>query len=129
MRVAGLIASAVLCACGPSVQAGAGNVTLAADAAPDSIVLTLRNGSEAAMYYNLCTSSLERQRNGGWETVPSERVCTLELRTLDPAAEARYTLDLPAVLEPGSYRVRTSVENTGTGERNDLVSEPFRVGS
>lgn len=133
MRVAILLVVGISCACGPSLQPGAGEVTLAVEPANpspgDSVSITLRNGSGAALHYNLCASGLERQTNGGWETVPSERVCTMELRTLEPSADASFALELPNDLQPGGYRFRTSVEILDSGERNDVTSDPFRVES
>src|SRR5690606_32748356 len=47
--------------------------------------LTLRNGSEETVGYNLCASSLFRQAGAdAWEPVPEDRFCTMELRTLPP---------------------------------------------
>lgn len=92
-----------------------------------TVDLVLRNASNAPAGYNLCTSSLERRTDVDWEPVSSNRVCTMELNTLEPGAEARYTFDLPSVMIPGQYRFVTSVQNMETDERSDIRSDPFSV--
>jgi hypothetical protein len=96
-------------------------------AAGDSITLVLENGSPDRIGYNLCTSDLQRSNDGGWETVPSDRVCTMELRTLPPGERARYPLSLASGLAEGEYRYRTRVERLERGDRSDVPSEVFRV--
>src|SRR5690606_15095996 len=71
-------------------------------------VLTLRNGSTAPVGYNLCTSTLMRHNGSEWEPVPSDRVCTMELRVLAPGEEDQFTVAMPAELAPGSYRFETT---------------------
>jgi hypothetical protein len=135
MRSFKLSAIVVLGACTASAGSGdaASDLTLAVEpatvAAGDSVTLILGNESASAIGYNLCTSSLERQTDGSWQPLPSDRVCTMELRTLEPGAQTRYPLSLPAALESGEYRYRTTVELMETGERRDVESEVFRVGS
>ena len=133
MRCKALFAIVLLCACSSSPESGdaASAVTLAvapaAASAGDSVVLTLRNDSEAQIGYNLCTSELHRSTGGEWQSVPSDRVCTMELRTLAPQAEDRYTLELPSRLEPGEYRYHTRVHIPVTGMPSDIQSESFQV--
>jgi hypothetical protein len=93
----------------------------------DSLVLVLENSSGAPVGYNLCASGLERRQGGEWQVVPSDRVCTMELRTLSPGAQTRYPLAPSPELPPGEYRAVTGVERLTTGERLVVVSEPFRV--
>src|SRR5688572_3381202 len=58
-------------------------ITLQAVPARDgSIMLHLRNSSGKTVGYNLCTSTLERDRDGTWEPTGSDRVCTLQIRTI-----------------------------------------------
>lgn len=94
----------------------------------DSVTLVLVNESSGAIGYNLCTSALQRQSGGEWQRVASERVCTLELRTLEPGNEDDYTLTLPEDLAAGEYRFITSIERMATGDRVGLTSEPIQVG-
>ena len=89
--------------------------------------LILRNESDASVGYNLCTSVLERRTTDGWEPVPSERVCTMELRTLSPGERAEYELEIPAGLAEGRYRATTTVERMGAGTRHAVWSDRFQV--
>jgi hypothetical protein len=133
MRTAILLATAVLAACGPSLPSGDAAPGMRLDVAPDtvaagdSVVLTLHNDSAGAIGYNLCTSGLERQSGNDWQSVPSDRICTMELRTLEPGADARYPMELPAGLLPGEYRFHTTVELMSTGSRSDVRTDPFNV--
>ena len=135
MRAVISCAIALLFACSPSTRSDVSeedvrlSVEPAEVAAGDSITLVLNNQSSDRIGYNLCTSELERSTAGRWEIVPSDRVCTMELRTLPPAEEARYPLDLPSGLAAGEYRYSTKVERLGTGDRTDLRSDVFRVRS
>ncbi|HWH22321.1 MAG TPA: hypothetical protein VNT25_03385 [Allosphingosinicella sp.] len=80
-------------------------------AAPGTAVtLILRNGLPRPVSYNLCSSAVEQRQAGGWTAIPSDGVCTLELRGLQPGQEVRYPRTLPATLAPGEYRFRTGVE-------------------
>lgn len=128
-------AAILLCACTPSMQSGNPvtdvtlTVTPAAAAPGDSITLTLSNTAAERIGYNLCTSSLERQRGESWDVVPADVVCTMELRMLDPGATADYRTALPPTLAPGSYRYTTSSELMQTGSRHTVASDPFTVRS
>jgi hypothetical protein len=92
-----------------------------------SLELVLSNGSSAAAGYNLCSSGLERRVGEGWEPVPSERACTMELRILEPGCQARYTLQLPRSIAPGEYRYMTRVEDVEKGTHEIVRSVLFRV--
>jgi hypothetical protein len=91
-------------------------------------VITLRNGSSEAAGYNLCSSTLQQRSGTEWTPVPSDRVCTMELRTLEPGAEDTFTLNLPTDLASGDYRFSTGIERLSSGDRVDLATEPFVVG-
>lgn len=128
-----LLALALCAGCtSPRAASAPPGVRLSVQPAPiapgDSLVLVLENASADPVGYNLCASGLERREAGAWRPVPSQRVCTMELRTLDPGGEARYTLPLPEGLPAGEYRAVTGVENLPRGERTGVASEPFRVG-
>lgn len=128
MRMILLVGTILLGACGQAMQAAGGDpVSLSVEpltvSAGGSVELILQNHSSTEVGYNLCTSSLERRTDSGWEAVPSDRVCTMELRTLPPGEEAHFTLDLPAELAPGEFRA----VNNLTRERAPVRSGTFQV--
>lgn len=131
MRSILLTAMLLLSACGQALQNGSGPVSLTVEpptAAPgDSVTLILRNDSPAAVGYNLCSGTLEMNAAGGWQRVPSDRVCTMEIRILAPGEVTRYPLALEPGLEPGDYRYVTSVDAMEEGHRGPLRSAVFRV--
>ncbi len=132
MRNALAVAAILLSACSPSMQAGEGSgVTLSVEptsvSAGASVTLVLRNGSASPVGYNLCTSGLQRSEGGAWAPVASDRVCTMELRTLAAGEEARYPLGLPGGLEAGEYRFLTSLDRMDAAGPDSVTSETFRV--
>lgn len=135
-----ITALALLCACAPPPEQSTGKRQTAASpsgvilrAAPDSVAageevtLTLSNGTNGVIGYNLCASSLERRSGGGWQPAPEDRVCTMELRTLQPGDEVAQSLRLPDVLATGDYRYATTVERTAERTREAVASNPIRV--
>ncbi|NIQ57205.1 MAG: hypothetical protein GWN71_28645 [Gammaproteobacteria bacterium] len=94
--------------------------------AGDPVVLVLTNHSNGPVGYNLCTSELERRADGAWRPVPSDRMCTMELRMLEPGAEARFDLALDPGMASGEYRYSTRIEVAG--EASTVVSDAFNVG-
>ncbi|HSJ31934.1 MAG TPA: hypothetical protein VK933_10910 [Longimicrobiales bacterium] len=130
-----LLSSALvlLLACSSSMQSGpdVAGISLTVAPAPatagDSVTLTLDNGTDGQVGYNLCASSLERQSASGWEVVPSDVACTMELRTLEAGSEVEYRTLLPAGLAEGQYRYRTNVEITSTSAYRSVTSNAFRV--
>lgn len=132
MRIALPCLILVMSACAPSAQPGASPEGVRLEVEPevvtpgDSIELILTNAASGPIGYNLCTSGLERRQNEGWQAVRSDRVCTMELRTLPVGSEDRYSLGLSVELAAGDYRFRTSVEDLDTGERSSIVSDSFR---
>lgn len=102
----------------------AGTVRLDATVSQGQVLeLALHNGSAKPIGYNLCASGLERRSEGGWQTVPSTRVCTMELRTLAPGRAARFSAPLGSPL-PGEYRAVTGIDGHPAGK---VSSEPFIV--
>lgn len=95
----------------------------------DSATLILENGSDAEIGYNLCPSALMRQAGAEWAPVPSDRMCTMELRLLQPAGTDRFTVRLPDDLEPGNYRFETPVNRTPDAAPEPVVTPPFEVGA
>jgi hypothetical protein len=134
MRAHTLAALALLGACGPAVRTGTKSPGVSLRVVPDraaagdSVTLLLSNGAPGGIGYNLCTSALERRSGSDWQAVSSDRICTMELRTLPSGEEARYPMGLPAGLAPGEYRVHTTIEILDGGSRDEVRSEPFRIG-
>jgi hypothetical protein len=62
-----------------------------------------------------------------WEAVLADRICTMELRILEPDRSARYEYDLPQGLARGEYRAVTVVHVMETEDRLEVTSLPFRV--
>lgn len=89
-----------------------------------TMTLTLTNGSSGQIGYNLCTSAL--QTSAGVD-VPTSRVCTMELRTLEPGRSADYRYELPVNMADGSYRFLTQVEWMQSGRRSGVASNSFTV--
>lgn len=123
----------LLCGCGPAMQNDTpmSRVTLSVAPVPtapgDSITLTLENGLAEPIGYNLCTNALERQDGGTWQTVPSDRMCTMELRLLEPGASATYRQQIEPGLTAGVYRFMTSFEQMEAGMNHVARTESFRV--
>ncbi|HET7817509.1 MAG TPA: hypothetical protein VFK58_08030 [Sphingomicrobium sp.] len=92
--------------------------------AGETMTLTLRNGSRQQIGYNLCTSRLE---TAGGRSVPSDRVCTMELRLLGAAQVANYRYDLPARLAAGGYRFATGIDIPGENAGRVIFSNSFDV--
>lgn len=122
------------CACSSSMQNGnPDDILLSVGGLPaspgDSVTLTLNNSSAGDIGYNLCASGLERESFGGWEALESDRVCTMELRTLPAGQQTTYTTALPDGLTPGVYRFHTTVELLDTRSRVAVRTEGFAIGS
>jgi hypothetical protein len=103
---------------------------IAFSVSPDSVApggtltLTLANRTGERLGYNLCTSAIETAAGA---TVPSDRVCTMELRTLEPGDSGNYSFELPQELAPGSYRLTTSVQRMDAGTQSPVRTEVFEV--
>jgi hypothetical protein len=93
-----------------------------------AVELTLHNGSEQSVGYNLCSSGLQRWSGSEWQAVQTGEVCTMELRTLAPGGSAIFEKQLPPDLSSGDYRYVTSVEIPLGGGMQGVASEPFRAG-
>lgn len=89
-----------------------------------TMTLTLSNGSRGQVGYNLCTSAIE---TAAGRAVRTDRMCTMELRTLGPGRSTVYAYELPASIGPGSYRFSTSVERMDPGTRGVVRSNSFEV--
>jgi hypothetical protein len=106
-------------------------VTLRAEpstAAPgDTVELILANHATATLGYNLCSSGMERRAGTTWNTVPSTRMCTMELRMLPPGESARFPIGLDSDLPAGEYRFVTSVNDQAAGSSTLVRSGVVRV--
>ncbi len=127
-----LLLGVLMAACSSAgMQDTTADVNLSVEAVPalpgDSVTLVLENASETEVGYNLCPSTLVRQSSDEWIAVPSDRICTMELRMLQPGQSDRFTLTLPEDIAPGTYRFETMVERTDAGPRGPLLSAPFEV--
>ena len=91
-----------------------------------TVTLTLRNGSEQQLGYNLCTSTLE---SADGREIPTSRVCTMELRTLEPGRTATYRYTLPVNVAQGSYRLAAEVHWMDSGRTSMVRSNAFEVRS
>jgi hypothetical protein len=94
--------------------------------AGDSVTLTLSNGEAAAVGLNLCTARLIRGASGPGDSVPEERMCTMELRILEPGAADSVRLVLPDTLSGPSYHYLLTVERQGAGETVEISTAEFR---
>jgi hypothetical protein len=127
------LAILLLCACAAvSVPVSAsGEVRLGVEpqtlSAGDTLVLVLSNDSSSSVFYNLCHSVLERRTGERWEQVTSDRICTMELRTLEPGRQVRYPLQVPPSTSPGEYRYATRIEEISSGWHEIVRTMPFRV--
>ena len=105
-----------------------GDVSLSASpsrtAAGSTVTLTLSNSANYTVGYNLCTSAIE---TAGGANVPTDRVCTMELRTLQPGRSANYGFELPANLADGRYRFSSGAENMDAGTRAGVKSNIVTV--
>lgn len=127
------LALSVLGGCSPPVQNGGASSDVELGVEPDvieaggTVELVLGNESSGEIGYNLCTSVIERRTEGGWDGVPSDRVCTMELRILPAGEIARYPYELPAGLGPGEYRFLANVEMMDAGGRRSVWSEAITI--
>lgn len=86
--------------------------------------LTLANGSDQPLGYNLCTSAIE---TGAGAPVQSDRVCTMELRTVEPGRSATYAFELPDDIAPGRYRLVTNIHFMQSGAQTSVRTGTFKV--
>lgn len=94
--------------------------------AGDTLVVRLVNRSGQPVGYNLCASSREQWTGAEWRLFPSLRICTLELRGLEPGATAEHR-EVVSAGAPGRNRVVTTVELMSDQRAVPVASEPFTV--
>jgi hypothetical protein len=102
-------------------------VSLAAERSGETVRLTLTNRSDAAVGYNLCSSALLRREGGGWVVVPTDLVCTMEIRMLRPGASDSFRYPVPSGLTRGEYAWQARVEVPAGGAGRDVVSNPVSL--
>ena len=126
---------AAMAACSGLVEPDAGpeGVRMTVDreryAPGDTVSARLENGSETALGYNLCFSTLERREGSGWDVADEPlMICTAELRHLGPGESVAHRRELPAGLQSGWYRLRVFVHfPLENGSRVPVHSEAFEV--
>lgn len=75
-----------------------------------AVTLRIENRSDERFGYNACTRTVEREAGAGWATIPEpDRVCTMEIRFLDPRTSVTERTELPGELAPGRYRLLLSL--------------------
>jgi len=104
------------------------NVKLEAQrTSPATILLTLRNGSPQPAGYNLCSSALERRNDDTWTKVPTDEICTMEIRRLASGKTATFEKHPSPSLPAGEYRYTTRVESPVGGKGVVIASDTFTV--
>ena len=94
---------------------------------PSTIRLILENGASHPVGYNLCSSALQRRIGGTWEAVNTGEFCTMELRTLNPGADATFEKTLPSGLTAGDYRYVTNVESPLGTQQTGVATDSFKL--
>lgn len=89
-----------------------------------TLALTLANRSSAQIGYNLCTSGIQTAAGAAVQT---DRICTMELRTLEPGDSATYAYELPDDLEPGRYRLTTGATRMDSDSQTTVQTGLFEV--
>jgi hypothetical protein len=88
--------------------------------------LRIENRSDSRFGYNACPRRVEREADSGWVTIPEpDRVCTMEIRMVEPRSTKTDRTDLPGALEPGRYRLLISFLQEP--EAGAAPGEPRRV--
>jgi hypothetical protein len=122
---------------GNADQPPIGAVTLVADAreyAPgDQVKITLANGSNQRVGYNICFAflDLERRDKSVWTKVAADLgpggnvACTAQLIFMPPGEEADSVAHLAEDLSPATYRIAYNVEVGSMGTK--VATEAFVV--
>jgi hypothetical protein len=89
----------------------------------DVVMVRLVNASDESLTYNLCRASVEQQTARGWQTVDRSRDCATRNYRLAPTEVTLHELPLPDTIQPGTYRVSTSIDLKESGRRTLHTSE------
>ena len=125
-----LVAACTTAPVGPPPPASStiAGVRLSAERVSSSVIrLALDNGAPHQIGYNLCSSALQRRSGSTWEAVGTGDICTMELRTLNPGADATFEKTLPSGLSSGEYRYITNVESPLGTQQSGVATESFRL--
>lgn len=101
----------------------------------DTIVVILRNRSDDSASHNLCFSNIERREGDSWVQDSLHAPgggCLSFLAGLGPGREATWGFPVGDWLEPGTYRISTSVEHPSgppPSKRILVTTLGFEVGS
>ena len=84
------------------------------------VKLQLVNTMDKAIWYNLCTATLQEKADGGWKKVaegwlPKNSACTLEMHSLPPEGSDTFRGPLRESLPAGTYRFQDQID-VGSGE-------------
>jgi hypothetical protein len=99
--------------------------------AGDPVELTVVSRRRDTLAFNPCTRTLERERNGGWETLEEpDRICTMEAWILGPGETRTGRTELSPEMPSGRYRVAlafTVEGGAGGGAQLTARSAPVTV--
>ena len=108
-----IVLPALACSSPMQGRDASARVTLTTDRATyspgETVNITLKNGADGAVGYNLCARTLERRASVSWEQVQrfpeAPNVCTMNLLNLSAGESARVEAIIPASATAGRYRL------------------------
>ncbi len=110
----------------PPAESSADGVRFSVEqVSPGVMRLMLDNGAPHRIGYNLCSSVLQRRDGSSWVEAGSD-ICTAQLLTLNPGADATFE-KRPGALAPGDYRYVTRIENPLDTPPVPIATAPFTV--
>jgi len=101
-----------------------------------TVQVTVTNGSLVVLGYNQCSSrTVERQSGQTWAAIPEPgRMCTMELRLLNPKETQTFGVTLPQNATAGTYRLVLGLSRQGPVASDaqqttsvQAYSEPFQI--
>lgn len=103
--------------------------TNAASYAPGAAIgLSIHNATGHQFAFNPCTRHFEFEREAHGDVTEPNRMCTMEAWLLDPNGTREASVNLPAAIEPGTYRVRIDfAAQDQSGLQLHVTSNPFTV--
>jgi len=116
------------------------SVTISLDRATYAVGATAQvtaiNGSVLVLGFNQCSSRvIERQQGNDWAAIPEPgRMCTMELRLLNPKETQTFSTTLPQNASRGTYRMVLNFSRQGpaSGDQQpntaiQAYSQPFQI--